>query len=89
MDERKLDEILETLHPAIRAQLEELFDAPHLKGLTRVEIFLAYWAVGWILAGLNGFAAIDRSRLRRVLNLSLVEDVYTTLFGKNTKTWYN
>ena len=88
MDERKLDEILETLHPAIREQLQELFDAPHLRGLTRVEIFLAYWAVGWLSAGLNGYIEIDRSRLRRVLNLAQVEDTYRKL-GKNRKVWYN
>ena len=88
MDEKQLDKILETLHPAIRAQLEELFDAPHLQGLTRVEIFLAYWAVGWLSAGLNGYIEIDRSRLRRVLNLAQVEDAYRK-FGKNREFWYN
>jgi len=86
MDERKLDEILETLHPAIRAQLEELFDAPHLQGLSRVEIFLAYWAVGWLSSALNGYIEIDRSRLRQVLNL--VEDACRR-FGKSRKLWYN
>ncbi|MFZ6019895.1 MAG: hypothetical protein ACOYXO_09815 [Chloroflexota bacterium] len=79
MDEKRLNEILETLHPAIRGQLEELFDAPHLQGLTRVEIFLAYWAVGWLSSALNGYIAIDRSRLRRVLNIAQVEDAYVTV----------
>ena len=88
MDERKLDEILKTLHPAIRAQLEEIFDAPHLQGLSRVEIFLTYWAVGWLSSALNGYVEIDRSRLRRVLNLAQVEDAYRT-FGKNRTVWYN
>ena len=88
MDEKRINQIIETLHPAIKAQLEELFNAPHLQGLSRVEIFLAFWAVGWLWSALNGYVEIDRSRLRRVLNLAQVEDAYQT-FGKNRKVWYN
>lgn len=88
MDERKLDEILETLHPAIRGQLEELFDAPHLQGLTRVEIFWVSIAHGLLTSVLNGTFRGDLRRIRRVVNFDELERAYKIL-ERSFKSAYN
>ena len=88
MDEKQLDKILETLHPAIRAQLEELFDAPHLQGLSKAEIFWVSIAHGLLTSVLNGTFRGDLRRIRRIVNFDELETAYKVL-ERSSKSLYN